>query len=629
MMNHSTVNNTTIKLPSSYFGVSRKYLYLKLYFFVLTFIIHRLGYTTNKKTSFLVKKIINFIFCIHNWIFSLIKVPELKKINKNTINYVQFKNSNYYNIKVRHESRPSILALPSEEIVAEIVINENAVFKVGVSLLQTLDYRLLKTDCIITTKVNVLESNQTLSKSFRFPVRGNNKNIFYNLNGCWIDYWYDLSKFEGKRIHISLSAKFEKNGKTISSSKIPSIAWGTPKLVQTERSDSCSNIILLSFESMADTMVLNKNDSVRIETPALDELANLGTRFTRAYSSNETTLGSIGSFFTGLFPSLHGMVDYDDNSYRLNGKIKTLAEILRDNGFSTHAVTELNRMEPWRWSRGFDSYLNVPYRSDNEPDSGYINRLLDGQKYGKCFLFAHLDWLHAPIIRFNHTRVPRSYNIDLLEEASKDKVTRNLYYEQIKYLDNQVGEITAYLKRTNQFKNSMIIITGDHGSDLPPWGNHNAYALYDQRTRVPFIIKWPDNKNRLPKIVETPTTVSTEILPLILSTNNIPLPDYLKSAPIIKDHAVSESLTFPGKKDYVVSMVSDKYKYVLFAKITNSMNESIEIIKEKLFMVNAANGVVDDKINIADDHFDIVKQMRAKCSKFIGQNKSFKKYHLI
>ncbi len=79
-------------------------------------------------------------------------------------------------------------------------------------------------------------------------------------------------------------------------------------------------------------------------TPAIDALSREGVRCANAISSAPITMPSHTSIFTGLFPPAHGV--RDNGAYALGNDAVTLAERLRDAGYTTHAFVSalvLNR----------------------------------------------------------------------------------------------------------------------------------------------------------------------------------------------------------------------------------------------------------------------------------------------
>lgn len=77
--------------------------------------------------------------------------------------------------------------------------------------------------------------------------------------------------------------------------------------------------------------------------------------------------------------------------------------------------------------------------------------------------------------------------------AAEIKEIRAQYWAMIALIDHEVGRILAALVETGQMDNTLVIFTSDHGEML---GNHQQLLkgpqLYDDLTRVPLILRWPD-----------------------------------------------------------------------------------------------------------------------------------------
>jgi hypothetical protein len=76
--------------------------------------------------------------------------------------------------------------------------------------------------------------------------------------------------------------------------------------------------------------------------PALDALAADGVTFTRAYAHAPLTLPSYTTLLTGRLPFEHGV--RDDGGFVLRPEVRTLAELLRNRGFSTGGAVATYRL---------------------------------------------------------------------------------------------------------------------------------------------------------------------------------------------------------------------------------------------------------------------------------------------
>lgn len=90
---------------------------------------------------------------------------------------------------------------------------------------------------------------------------------------------------------------------------------------------------------------------------------------------------------------------------------------------------------------------------------------------------------------------------------------KDRYDEYIRYCDKQFKEFIEKLEANNILKNTVIILSADHGESF----EHNYYGhagrhLYEQVTHIPLIIKEPDNNrmrtiNNLVEQIDIPATI--------------------------------------------------------------------------------------------------------------------------
>src|SRR5207249_6201598 len=90
-------------------------------------------------------------------------------------------------------------------------------------------------------------------------------------------------------------------------------------------------------------------------TPAIDALAARGVRFERAYAASPSTVPSIATILTGLYPVHHGM--RHDLGGRLADDVPTLAATMRQKGYRTAAVIGSFHLDSDRGlATGFEVY---------------------------------------------------------------------------------------------------------------------------------------------------------------------------------------------------------------------------------------------------------------------------------
>jgi len=270
----------------------------------------------------------------------------------------------------------------------------------------------------------------------------------------------------------------------------------------------------------------------RDTTPNMDALGKNGVVFENALSEGSWCLPSYASLLTGHVPEVHGLY----TSLPAKGLPKfetTVAVELRKEGYRTALFSGGVYLRPeWGMTKGFDTYVNTfststpgripaPFESNFDQIVGWITK---ERKSGPFFLFATIDDLHVPY----HSHDPEKYDpgyegvvhdTDVISvpfarayngeptgypESMKEKVARFksdprhlkhliAHYDAALYeSDQRVGEFIARLKKLGLDKNTVLIISADHGELLGEQGliNHTQ-GLYEPVVHVPLIIKHP------------------------------------------------------------------------------------------------------------------------------------------
>lgn len=85
---------------------------------------------------------------------------------------------------------------------------------------------------------------------------------------------------------------------------------------------------------------------------------------------------------------------------------------------------------------------------------------------------------------------PRAHAVRYSEETFRR--TKRSYYANISLIDEKIGEIIQTLKDHNQYDNTLIIFTADHGDFMGDYGLlTKAQYLCDSLMRVPLLVKPP------------------------------------------------------------------------------------------------------------------------------------------
>src|SRR6202049_640791 len=282
-------------------------------------------------------------------------------------------------------------------------------------------------------------------------------------------------------------------------------------------SNSALNVVVVTIDTLrADHLGCYGYKQIR--TPNIDALAAEGARFERAYTAVPVTLPSHTVMFTGTYPMLSGMHDFAAN--KLNATQPTLASVLKEHGYATAAVIGSAGLDSrFGLDRGFDFYydhfdFNRLQESNLEemerPGNVVADITLDWlakNSQNKFFLWMHLYDPHYPY------RPPPPYS-----EQYKDR----LYDGEIAFADVQVGRLISFLKANNVYRNTLIVLTGDHGESLGEHGEKtHGFFIYNATLHVPVIIHFQGSTST--KTVSELVSLA-DLMPTVLQALEVDIP---------------------------------------------------------------------------------------------------------
>ena len=281
------------------------------------------------------------------------------------------------------------------------------------------------------------------------------------------------------------------------------------------------NIVLLGVDSLLATH-MSCYGYHRLTSPHIDRFAEGGTLFEKTYSPHIPTTSAYASMLTGL-DTFSTQVVALRHQGPLREEVKTLAEILRDEGYDTTCVGFSGPS-----ARGFDTYLEYsgwgPDESGRSPKAENLNkttlpelnRLIDQSDEKPFFLFLrHMD-PHSPYLppapyerMFYHGDECDPSNTSMEPVMAfkpfcdyfaswmppgitdKDYVIAQ-YDGAIAYMDACIQTLFNALEARGVLDETIVVINGDHGETLYDhecWFDH--HGIYDVTLHVPLIIRYP------------------------------------------------------------------------------------------------------------------------------------------
>lgn len=294
----------------------------------------------------------------------------------------------------------------------------------------------------------------------------------------------------------------------------------------------------------------------RATSPVVDRLAERGTLFTRCYAPSDYTQASTASLFTGRYPLAHGYVNSD---YILEDDNLTLAEIFRDAGYTTAAfIANGLAGRKYRMDQGFDEHFERNRASAFEL-AGAAREFIGRQApAGSPPFLAYLHFLDVhdphriPPDDFGRLADPAAFVFDMQdtlllesmvmrawwstvqkwreEGSDPEQVARyfedysDLYDSSIAYWDEAVGSILEALARNGLDRNTVVVVTSDHGEQLLEHGFFgHANSGYDVGLHVPLVIFDPAGDGSGRRISRPVSLI--DVLPTLLARAGMPLPD--------------------------------------------------------------------------------------------------------
>ena len=292
-----------------------------------------------------------------------------------------------------------------------------------------------------------------------------------------------------------------------------------------------------------------------VQTPTLDVLATLGTRFSTAYCNSPICVPSRASMMTGQY--VH-QIGYWDNAIAYDGRIPGWGHRLRQNGIPVESIGKLHFRNETD-DTGFDRQIipmhikddigqiwgsvrdPLPVREGFETMVGNAGAGTSAyNKYDLAVTEAAIEWLrkraaepddrpwvlnvglvapHFPYV------VPEEYfDMYPLEDFHRAQphpedgyvrhpwvetfmsvtpgIDRNTdeerriataaYYGLCTFLDHNISRILETLDETGLAETTRVIYTSDHGDMLGSRGQWGKSLHYEDSVGVPFIVAGPD-----------------------------------------------------------------------------------------------------------------------------------------
>lgn len=313
-----------------------------------------------------------------------------------------------------------------------------------------------------------------------------------------------------------------------------------------KKTTKAKNVLFITIEDIRDD-VLGCYGSPVVKTPNIDKLAKKSVLFKRAYCQFPVCNPSRSSFLTGLRPDKLGILDNRKSLFHENPGVLTLPALFKNSGYHTVRLGKIfhgggKHQDPNAWSETFDlkddkiakqgtgrnltggqvkwcHWLASEGQDINHSDGKLAAKTVEllGHKRPQNFFIAlgfhkpHDPFIAPkkyfdmyPIEEIIPPHVPSDgtkeleiifgsawkNDFDAFSEKEKKEFLR-AYYACTSFVDAQVGKVLDAMDRLGLWKDTVVILLGDHGYNLGEHNWWNKSVLYDHSCRVPLMVYVP------------------------------------------------------------------------------------------------------------------------------------------
>jgi len=348
------------------------------------------------------------------------------------------------------------------------------------------------------------------------------------------------------------------------------------------------NFVLIITDTQGANVIGSYGHS-ELQTPCIDELAERGIQFTRAYTTCPLCTPARAGLFTGIYSHTAGAWT---NNLPLGDNIKTMGHRFRDNGYRTAYVgkwhldghdyfgtgicpdewddsywydgrrylDELSEDEITLWRSGLSTVEQLR-EHDIQPEFTWAHRVSDraidfltAQGEAPFILVASYDEPHHPFtcppdyaerfVDYDYPVGPAAFDTlenkpaHQMEWAASDSVeltngfTRHpLYFGCNSFVDHEIGRVIDAAHRHSP-ENTYIIFTSDHGDMLGAHGlRGKGPVMYEEITHMPLIIEQPGEAGR--GTINSTLVSHIDLLPTMLEIVGLDVPPILEGQSMV------------------------------------------------------------------------------------------------
>ena len=151
----------------------------------------------------------------------------------------------------------------------------------------------------------------------------------------------------------------------------------------------------------------------------------------------------------------------------------------------------------------------------------------------------------------------------------------NRYHNAVYFVDNEVQKVLDSLKTHDLLKNTVVIITADHGEQLNDehmgyWVHASAYTPY--QLHIPLLVYWPGKKPQIYSYLTTHYDIVPTLMTKVLGCQNS-----------LSDYTIGQLLFCKGSRPFLIAGSYGDYAVVMKKQVTR-------IYRDGDYVINFLNG---------------------------------------
>jgi len=295
---------------------------------------------------------------------------------------------------------------------------------------------------------------------------------------------------------------------------------GTGAVAIAATPDNRPNIVLVIGEDMGpDLGAYGCKDAI---TPNMDRLAREGALFTRAFTHCGVCAPSRSGMVTGIYPLTWG-------GQNMRSKVVNppalFTEKLREAGYYVMwpGKTDFQGIPEKKLADSRELWVNygnkpaIKTAPPRQPFFAYINDIVSHESQVRAGDDVHAR--NTSVLKPSDRRDPAKVELPPFYPDTPE-VRREVahYHELVTAVDYTLGRVLTWLQENDLEKNTIVILTGDHGRGMPRYKR----SPKDTGTRVPLIVRWPGQI--APGTVREDFASWIDFAPTALTLAGVPVP---------------------------------------------------------------------------------------------------------